>query len=180
MIKQYGNPLFLNDSWASFSKDDKYRYKLARYINENHSYIQLNPLKTVLWIMLNPSTANAFVLDPTLKKCREFSKREGYEYMFVGNIFAYRSTNPKELYKIKDPKGEENYYAIRNMIESHYNPDIICGWGSEKIIDKYKKWIYSLLYPYKDKLYCLGTNQNGSPKHPLYLPYTTKLRKFKL
>lgn len=176
MITQYGNPMFPQDAWASFSNDDKYRYKLGRIISEGR--------KSVLWIMLNPSTANAFILDPTLRKCREFSKRWGYNIMLVGNVFAYRSTDPKGLYKIKDPLGKENKKAIEEMALDYNNSecDIICGWGQEKIVDKYKKQINDMLLPFamEKMLYCLGTNKNGSPKHPLYLPYTTKLRKFEL
>ncbi len=169
MIYQYGSVLFPQEAWACFSEDDKYRYKLSRLIDIGKGKI--------VWCMLNPSTANAFILDPTLRKCLEFSKRWGFRQMSIINLYALRATNPKELYKVKYPIGMENDNAISGECE---NADmIICGWGQEKIVksynfDKMKKY-------FKNKhVCCLGTNKDDSPKHPLYLPYTTHLRSFSL
>jgi hypothetical protein len=171
MITQYGNPMFPQDAWAIFSDDDKYRYQLGRYIPKSSSN------QTCVWCMLNPSTANAFVLDPTLRKCMEFSKRWGFGYMTIVNLFAYRATNPKELYKIKDPVGKSNFHFIRKSFETA--DMIVVGWGSEKIV-KVSNVFYDGLKPYFNGriVNCLGTNKDGSPKHPLYLPYTTHLKRF--
>jgi hypothetical protein len=166
MIYQYGNPLFPQDAFAAFSEDDKYRYKLFRCLNCPRNRGQIT------WCMLNPSTANAFVLDPTLRKCFAFSIKWGYAYMSIVNLFAYRSPDPKQLYKVKDPIGVENDLAISEQFEQA--DAIILGWGQEKIAESYPYDLNKLCKG--KKVYCLGRNKNGSPKHPLYLPYTTHLR----
>ena len=172
MITQYGNTMFPMDAFATFSDDYKYRYKLGRRV-------QSGSKGTITWCILNPSTATAFLLDPTIRKCMEFSKRWNFSYMFVVNLFAYRATNPKELYKVKDPVGNQNWQNIREAFDS--SEMIIVGWGAEKIVKSSKVYYEGMKDYFEERnVLCLGTNKDGSPKHPLYLPYTTPLRNFKL
>ena len=93
---------------AVISHDDKYRYQLSRIWDEE------KPM--VLFIMLNPSTADADVDDPTIRRVVNFAKSWGYGGVFVGNLYAFRSTDPKVLRYIDDPIGEENIQHIQSLI----------------------------------------------------------------
>ena len=79
---------------ATFSKCKIYRYRLWRIWDAKKP--------TVLFIMLNPSTAGSTMDDPTIKRCIGFAKSWGYGGLYVGNLFAYRSTQPKGLLKLND------------------------------------------------------------------------------
>lgn len=141
---------------AHISECGKYRYCLERIWGTSESP------KYVCWIMLNPSTADSEIDDPTIRRCIKFSQKFGYDGMFVVNLFALRATNPKELYKSNDPIGPENL----NAITFHEIYDTIAAWGNNKIV---KNWMSDNKIFLPDKLYCLGVNKNGSPKHPLYV-----------
>ena len=82
---------------AEFSKDRKYRYRLWREWNKTKP--------AVLFVMLNPSTADELVLDSTVSRCLSFAKEWGYGRLEVANLFALRATDPKELNKVEDPVG---------------------------------------------------------------------------
>lgn len=149
---------------AEISPCGKYRYTLWR------SWAPVSGLsKHVAWIMLNPSRADADIDDPTIKRCIEFSKREGFDHMTVVNLFAYRSTDPNELWKL--PRGAAlGPDNSRHLIDAVTMTDkTICAWGNDGF--------YSVPWFLKDTgpLWCLGTNKNGSPRHPLYLRGDTPL-----
>ena len=93
---------------AIISKCGKYRYSLVREWNKNKG--------KVLFIMLNPSTADDKEDDNTIIRCINFAKDWGYGGLMVGNHFAYRTTYPKELFKTKEPEGKENLKYIKQMI----------------------------------------------------------------
>ena len=93
---------------AVISQDNKYRYQLSR--------IWDNEKPTVLFIMLNPSTADADADDPTIRRVVNFAKSWGYGGVFVGNLYAFRSTDPKGLKHTEDPVGEENIAHVQTLI----------------------------------------------------------------
>src|SRR5690606_14314462 len=82
---------------AEFSACGTYRYRLWRIWDTD------KPL--LLWIMLNPSTADDKQLDPTCARCQKWAQTWGYGGFMVANVFALRSTDPKGLYSINDPVG---------------------------------------------------------------------------
>lgn len=92
---------------AIISECGKYRYSLSRIWDENKA--------NVLFIMLNPSTADGDVDDPTIRRCIGFAKSWGYGGIYVGNLFAYRATDPKELLKVENPIGFENIHHLMDM-----------------------------------------------------------------
>jgi hypothetical protein len=146
---------------AIISPCGKYRYSLKRKIEG------VSGDKKCLFIMLNPSTADASKDDPTIRRCMSFAKREGCSELIVENIFAFRATNPKELIGRKDIAGEKNGYywhkSFNEVIES--KGIIICGWGNNSLVTEENP---PDRYAGVD-LYCLGLNKNGTPKHPLYV-----------
>lgn len=149
-------------SGAEFSIDEKNRYQLWR----NWGCVT-SPNK-MIFIGLNPSTADESENDPTIRRCIEFAKREHCDGMVMLNMFSYRSTDPNELLKIKDLAYNDtlNYLFLYRFMKNH---SCVACWGSHKIIKIVKR------FPEGLPLRCFGTNKDGNPKHPLYLRADTKL-----
>jgi len=137
---------------AIISEDGKYRYQLSRIWDEEKP--------KVLFIMLNPSTADADVDDPTIRRVVNFSKSWGYGGVFVGNLYAYRSTDPKGLKHTEDPIGPENMSHIQSLVG--LTDKIVYAWGNNK---KEPKWLCDLV----ETPYCIDISTKKIPKHPLYL-----------
>jgi hypothetical protein len=147
-------------STADFSDDMKYRYLLTREWDSDKPQI--------LFIMLNPSTADAEKMDPTVTRCYNFAHKWGYGRMVVCNIFALRSTNPRELKKIDDPIGEYNDHAIGTAVRSAHM--VIAAWGEHGEYMKRGEQVAKLIQGLGRDIYCLKVSKNGNPMHPLYLP----------
>lgn len=127
---------------------------------------------SLAYIMLNPSIADGSQDDPTIRKCVGFADRLGYGSISVVNLFAYRATNPKELITAKEPKGPGNNYVIKNVCGAA--DMVIAAWGVHGGYLNRDIEVMKLLSNIEKPIYCLGTTQNGSPKHPLYVPYEIK------
>jgi hypothetical protein len=146
---------------ARISECGKYRYELVR-----HGISPLRWVRPVLFIMLNPSTADADQDDATIRKCIKFAARMGGTRLTVVNLFALRSTDPRALRVAEDPEGPCNDGALRSQVESHrFNGIIIAAWGNDAFARRRAEWVTNQFGPFQ----CLGRNKNGSPKHPLYL-----------
>lgn len=148
---------------AVISVCGKYRYWLERKL--------ANPNKSVcVFIMLNPSTADAELDDPTIRRCKGFAERFECGKLVVVNLFAFRATKPADLYKVKmlnDMVGPENDAYIRKALNL---PGItLCGWGSNNALGR-DVAIKRMASNMNVNLCCLGKTKNDSPKHPLYLP----------
>jgi hypothetical protein len=117
--------------------------------------------------MLNPSTADAFKLDPTLTRCFNYSKDWGFDEMIITNLFAFRSTDPKKLSEIFDPVGVGNDRVLEQTIVEA--DAIILAWGTNPEVRQRKPHVMEMLKRVSCPIYCLGLNKDGSPKHPLYL-----------
>ena len=140
---------------AILSADRKYRYVLTRIWDEAKP--------TVVFIGLNPSTADEKTDDPTIRKCIGYAKRWGYGKLIMVNIFAFRSTDPSLLKRVEDPIGPDNDSYIQKCV-SESNSVIAC-WGKHgKLLNRDKVLMDSL-----PNLVCLKRNKNGTPHHPLYL-----------
>ena len=141
---------------ANISKDKIYRYTLSR------TWDSTKP--TVLFIGLNPSIADENIDDPTITRCINFAKDWGYGTLLMANLFAFRSTYPKEIYLIDDPIGKDNdHYLLECVKQSDL---IIAWWGNNGTYMDREKIIKELV----PNLYCLQKNKNGTPHHPLRLP----------
>jgi hypothetical protein len=117
--------------------------------------------------MLNPSTADAAIDDPTIRRCIGFAKREGCGGLVVVNWFAWRATDPKELYKTTAPIGPENRWHIKQAAELCRGP-LIAAWGANHLVKPLLMEIPELTGG--RQLMCLGKTKDGAPRHPLYLP----------
>lgn len=129
---------------------------------------------TLLFVMLNPSTADASEDDRTLLKCIKFAQREGFGAVRIVNLFALRTPNPKDLAKDWQKAREheaDNLSVIER--EAGSTAQIVVAWGQTPVHGMDQK-VLRLLRKYND-VYCLGRNDNQTPKHPLYLKETTPL-----
>lgn len=140
-----------------------YRYELRRRWSDG-------PL--LEWVMLNPSTADSDIDDPTIRRCIGFAKAWGFNGIRVCNLFALRATDPAELSNpMIDPTGPDNHHHLR--IER--GPITVCAWGSHPVIEK-RATAHLRLAAREGALMCLGYNKDGSPKHPLYVAKTAAAR----
>jgi hypothetical protein len=97
-------------SGASFSPDRLYRYALWR------QWPSESPGRTISWVLLNPSTANATQLDTTLERCADYSQRWGFDRMNVVNLYAFRQRYPAIMKLQPDSTGPDNVPAIRRYV----------------------------------------------------------------
>lgn len=150
---------------AVISECGQYRYRLSRHWN-------VGPEAT--FIMLNPSTADAEADDATIRKCIGFAQRWGMGGLYVGNLFALRATDPKEMRKHRAPVGYQNRYHLEWICDraAMSGGRIICAWGAngghQKQDKTFCEWFESL------DLFCLRRTSKGAPEHPLYVPYDTQ------
>jgi hypothetical protein len=142
---------------AVLSDDKKYRYLLRRAWGSGG--------KKVAFICLNPSTADALSDDQTVRKCIGFAKSWGGTELLIGNLFAYRSTDPSVLRTVDDPIGEHNDAWLEKIA---MEADIlVAGWGlhgslhSRDLVVKER---------FAGKINALRLTNSGMPSHPLYLP----------
>lgn len=168
---------------AIFSDDRKYRYSLYREWGD----LILGPRKKpLMWLMLNPSLAGNQLDDLTVLKIVGFSRRWGYGALWVGNLMARIYTDPKFLYGHAPEEliGPDNLQHLRMM--ANEVDAIVCAWGSQPIL-KYHAYVEATLPAMfapipldrpRPMLLCLGTNRDGSPKHPVRLAYSTELVPF--
>lgn len=121
----------------------------------------------LVWCMLNPSTADATIDDPTIKRVRSFSKGMAFS---VINLNAYRATDPAELGTVADPIGPHNDHYIAWCLK--VAPVVVCAWGANATHEREVAFIEMALAA-GCKMVCLGLNKDGSPKHPLYVKGST-------
>ncbi|HAL86211.1 MAG TPA: hypothetical protein DCM31_04640 [Deferribacteraceae bacterium] len=150
---------FLTPAGAIFSQCRKYRYVLWRNWGVEK--------KRVVFIGLNPSTADEKIDDPTVRRCITYAKNWGFSGMFMLNIFAFRSTNPKLMKAEPDPVGVDNDFWLEKICSTPEAQLVIAKWGNHGVHNKRSEAIKRLL----PQLSCLGVTNAGEPKHILYLPY---------
>jgi hypothetical protein len=148
----------LQDAGAIFNPTQTYRYSLWRVWEEAAPRIG--------FVMLNPSTADASYNDPTIRRCIGLAQAWGYGALKVVNLFAYCTTQPIALRQNPDPIGQEN---DRHLLEAASWADkVVVAWGNWGSLYERDRTVLGLLTPGRS-LYCLGINQSGQPRHPLYV-----------
>lgn len=144
-----------------------YRYSLTRHVDIEGDPAEGDWGGRVLWVMLNPSTADATINDPTIKRCIAFTRAWKRGRMDVVNLYAYRATIPNTLWNVEDPVGPENDDHIGRLAE--YAGLIVCAWGKPGPDPERALHVRGLLEN-RGTVYHLRLNKDGSPGHPLYLP----------
>lgn len=139
---------------AVISACGQYRYMLTRGTG-----------RRLVIIMLNPSTADAKLDDPTIRRCMAFAALFGYDGIVVLNLYAFRATKPADLWTQSDPIGLEND-AHLEMLTS--GDDVLCAWGVNARPERVA-YVVKLIQAAGGRLKCLGTTKHGAPRHPLYV-----------
>jgi hypothetical protein len=148
---------------AEVSACQRYRYLLKRQWRAS----QYAP---ILWVMLNPSTADDKIDDPTIRRCISFSYQWGFDALLVVNLSAWRATDPRNVPKSRDlARGPEYWSWMEYAL--HTAGKVVCAWGAHGPA-KRPDWL-----PETD-VYCLGRTKSGAPKHPLYVKASATLQLF--
>lgn len=145
---------------AIFSKCNRYRYELQRCWSK-----PVSKKSTITFIGLNPSTADATVDDPTIRKCIAYAQKWGYSRMLMVNLFAWKATDPASLLDAADPIGSLNDHYIKRAVNR--SSMVIACWGEQGVLLNRAS---ELRGRYPRRLRCLKVNRSGEPTHPLYLP----------
>ena len=170
-------------SHCVMSDDGFYRYRLER------RWDHARPAAG--FVLCNPSTADAFRSDATMRKCVGFASRWGCGGIVIVNVCAFRATHPRHLLEASDPIGPDNREAIDQLAfdwhhyQAHRDHDlataaagvslIVAGWGAalprelEEHAETALGWLDGV------DVYCLGRTKTGRPRHPLMLSYDTPL-----
>lgn len=165
-------------SQTILSDDQLYRYVLVRNIEGGMG-------GTLVLIMLNPSTADVTINDPTIVRAMGSAKAWGFSRLVVLNLFAYRATKPKDLLRAADPVGPLNYDYLLDAFRS-YSPlgpyRFLVAWGANfgKTAMKRDRVVEVCVMAelLGVPLYCLEKNADGSPKHPLYVKGDVQMKRW--
>lgn len=155
---------------AVFNATRTHRYLLTRVWDPE--------LPPAVFLMLNPSTADALQVDPTITRCLSFARRENAGGLSVVNLFALRSTDPSVLAHHPNPIGHSNNRFLVEAVQDA--AVVIAGWGVHGALGGRDRAVVSLLAEHAVELKCLGRNQHGSPKHPLYVRGDQPLEPYRL
>ena len=146
-----------------------YRYSLTRDWSNPNRFVR----QFATFVMLNPSTADANVDDPTIQRCMKFARSWGLDGIRVVNLYAFRSSKPDGMFAAEradgwDIVGPENDRAIGKALLQAYNTcaPVIVAWGNSGAAGR-EDWLIREAERMRVTLECLGTTQSGAPKHPL-------------
>ena len=145
---------------AEISACGLYRYSLRRVWDDS--------LPLALWIMLNPSVADATQDDPTIRRVVGFARAWGRGGIVVTNLFAFRATDPEGLKLQDDPFGPANDSHV--VDEAKACGLVVAAWGVGGGYRDAGRCMVETLRAHGVQLHCLGVTKDGHPRHPLYLP----------
>jgi hypothetical protein len=126
---------------------------------------------TVVFIGLNPSTADETRDDPTTRRCIGFARDWGFARMELVNVFGFRSTRPAELRAAADPVGPGNAAAVGAAVEAA--DLVVCAWGNDGVGPDADALLRLVARPH-----CVGTTLRGAPRHPLYVRASARPSRF--
>lgn len=188
MIDQFNDDF---SGWARFSDDRKMRYRLARALvavpTEEDKYasgslsLQEDDGETTTWldhmtappsrcvfVMLNPSTADAFYLDPTVGQCVRRAGLWGFDIVEIVNLFALRTPYPKELISTPYGRRGEGTENIMEIVAACRTADLVVyGWGNDGALGGQHVDVRRALDFVGITPMCMGRTMHGFPKHPL-------------
>ena len=154
---------------ADISSCGRYRFSLTRQWDDDKP--------NLVFLMLNPSTADSEQDDPTIRRCIGFAEREDRGGIIVVNLYPLRTPSPRVLFE-QVGSIEERAWTKNVMKIAAVGPgSIVCAWGSngsQKFMHECVLLGTRSLLREAD-LKCLGTDKNGNPRHPLYLKKDAKL-----
>jgi len=162
-------PELTSPAQAVFDPSRTFRYLLTRTWDDQRP--------PAVWVMLNPSTADAFTDDPTIRRCARFAACRGAGGITVVNLFAYRAADPAALRSVADPVGEFNDEFIRHAAQPGGRL-VVAAWGVHGTLLGRAAAVTRMLTAAGVALHCLGTTSQGHPRHPLYVAANTPLASY--
>lgn len=140
-----------------------YRYELRRIWDKN--------LPPLIFVGLNPSTADAAKDDPTIRRILGYAMDWGFGELLMLNIFAWRSTDRRALKVVPDPVGglTNNRAIIQAFVNGRGRSKLLLGWGEWGTLRERGAEVTAWAHEHHGRPECLGKCANGQPKHPLYL-----------
>jgi hypothetical protein len=157
------------ESGALLSPCERYRYELTRGWDPTRPRL--------VFVGLNPSTADATQDDPTIRRILGFANLWGCGSLLMLNLFGLRSTDPRGLRKVEDPNGPGNDASIlKALSEAHERRErVVLGWGAWGHLHDRGFRVASWALEVHGAPECFGLTRSGHPRHPLYLRSDTKL-----
>lgn len=152
------------DKSAVISACQNYRYVLWRSWGPATA-----PARYVMFIGLNPSTADGDLDDPTIRRCVGFARGWGYDTLCMTNLFALRATDPRVMLRSPNPIGPENDWTLAHLAAGAGL--IVAAWGGHGTHRNRDEHVRRLI---KRPMHHLGLTKGGQPKHPLYLESTVQ------
>jgi len=128
----------------------------------------------MIFVGLNPSTADDKVDDNTIRRCVRFARNNGCGRLTMLNLFAFRAKDPWEMKAAADPVGPHNDVIIKRHFEKG-GITVVAAWGVEGFFKNRDREVMKMYPVWK----CLGTTKHGFPRHPLYLKSDSPLIPYK-
>lgn len=150
----------------------------------------INRYRPLLWVMLNPSTADHTKTDATIRRVIDFTKRYGYNHFYVLNLLPVRSSNPKEAARAVIPEDvmEHHWQTVREHLKyirnARQNPEAVLAWGVNAAGAPFIRPMEQMLNYLDDYQFAKrvlmkpGLRSAVTPNHPLYLPKDSKMVAF--
>lgn len=150
---------------ATFSPCRRYRYSLSRDVDlPIPSSCLEEPGGTLTFIGLNPSTADETNDDPTIRRCIRFARDWGFDRLKMVNLYAFRATDPRDLWLADDPVGPENDHNLSLAFGG--SDKIVAAWGANARPDRLAQFAETFG---GWQFWALGLTKDGAPRHPLYM-----------
>lgn len=161
---------------AEISECGCYRWWLRRsWTLRNDLFEHVQGKGVCCFVMLNPSVADGLQDDPTIRRCINFAFGWGFDVLSVRNLFPWRATDPRELFKAETVTGGAR--GDSELLAACTADMLVVAWGANVPFDRDKRAlaIFQDHFP-AVPLYCLGTTKHGHPRHPLYVRADTEPR----
>jgi hypothetical protein len=143
---------------AVISRCERYRYALMRAWSDGP--------RRVMFVGLNPSTADGMVEDPTLRRCIGFARAWGYDGLWMANLYGLRSPKPRALRLVDDPIGPTTDHWLAHMRER--SDLVVACWGADPMATPER--VAAVRAIVGDELHAIRVTKTRRPEHPLYLP----------
>jgi hypothetical protein len=153
----------VNSTGALLSACGDFRYHLFRVWDSSKP--------PMVFVMLNPSSADGSSDDPTIRRCMRFAKDGGYGGLEVVNCYAYRTSSPKLLKAKGWPIGPDNDHHLQAAFikAAEKGVPVVCAWGADASRTPRAGAVLRMIQQAGAKPVCLGKTAEGYPRHPLYM-----------
>lgn len=149
---------------AWLSSCGRYRHALGRHWDRTKGF--------VLFVGLNPSTANAEKDDPTIRRCSRFARDWGYGGLEMCNLYDWRATDPKGLPRMEIAVSDKNDPTLRCRVQDA--SFVVAAWGAVPFAAARINEVFKSVFSDEKRWHALGMTKNGFPRHPLYVRAATK------